>query len=261
MSYGFSPGAPGQTDIYESSEADVLWGSMPYSSHVFVPAHIDSTAVGTGSPTSLLLPGTVMGKLDSGAGWVDYDNDATDGSQQAQGILVEECNLLDPMAAANADRQWRILIAGPVKAASLLLLDQKARTHLRSQGIVFDDEYTGGFLGYRRQVGVTGNTTVVAADSGTLFIVTGGSGVTFTLPAKAVGLRFQFYNAVNQDMVISSAGSADDIIADGDLAADTVTFSTSSHKIGSCLEVICEYVGSTLTWITFNRGGTTETVA
>jgi hypothetical protein len=116
---------------------------MPGAQHVFVSAHIDSTAVGTGSPTTNLLPGTVMAKLDSGAGWVDYDNDATDGSQQAQGILVEECNLLDPFAAAAADRQWRILIAGPVKAGSLLLLDAQARSHLHSQGVIFDDEFTG----------------------------------------------------------------------------------------------------------------------
>lgn len=261
MSFGFSPSVPGPTSLQESVEADVLWGTMPGAAHTFVSAHIDSTAVGTSTPTTLLLPGTVMAKLDSGAGWVDYDNDATDGSQQAAGILVEECNLLDPFAAAAADRQWRILVSGPVKAGSLLLLDAQARAQLKGQGIIFDDDIQSSWLPYRRIVGVTGNTTVVAADSGTLFVVTGGSGVTFTLPTPAVGLRYRFFNTVDQNMAIASAGSNDDIICDGDAGADSVTYSTASHKIGAHAELFCVYVGSNLRWVHATLGGgTTQTI-
>lgn len=261
MSFGFSPGTPGPTAAQESVEADVLWGSMPGAAHVFVAAHIDSTAVGTTSPTTNLLPGLVMAKLDSGAGWVDYDNDATDGSQQAAGILVEEVNLLDPYTAAAADRQWRILVAGPVKAGSLLLLDAQARAQLKGQGIIFDDDIQPSWLPYRRIVTVTGSTTVVAADNNTLFQSNGSGAVTFTLPTPAVGLRFRFLNCVDQNMIIASAGSSDDIIVDGDAGADSITYSTASHKIGSHCEVFCAYFGANLRWFVANLGGTTMTIA
>ncbi|MGE3410133.1 MAG: hypothetical protein AB7I37_25340, partial [Pirellulales bacterium] len=67
----------------------------------------------------------------------------------------------------------------------------------------------------------------------TLFTTTGASGaVTFTLPALAAGLGpFEFLNTVNQDMIIASA-AGDDIVTDGDAAADSIAFSTASHKIG-----------------------------
>jgi hypothetical protein len=64
-------------------------------------------------------------------------------------------------------------------------------------------------------------------------------------------------------MGILSAASSDDIITDGDAGADSVTFSTSSHKIGSAAEVRCELIAGTptLRWVLHNLGGTTMTIA
>ena len=56
-------------------------------------------------------------------------------------------------------------------------------------------------------------------------------------------------------------GSAD-IIHKGNAAANTVTFSTASEKIGSHVLVECIYTAdATLKWLVSNLGGTTATVA
>ena len=67
------------------------------------------------------------------------------------------------------------------------------------------------------------------------------------------------YNGERRKLVI--AGSAD-IVAKGNAAANSVTFSTASEKIGSHVLVECVYVGtSTLKWLVTNLGATTPTVA
>jgi hypothetical protein len=49
-------------------------------------------------------------------------------------------------------------------------------------------------------------------------------------------MRFKFVNAVDQNMVVQRAGS-DTIIALNNAAAVSVTFSTSSNKIGGVVEI------------------------
>lgn len=108
----------------------------------------------------------------------------------------------------------------------------------------------------------TGDYTVVAADTGTMFTTTGASGaVIFTLPTKAAGLRYRFLNVVDQNMTVASAGSADDIVGMNDVAADSIAFSTAGEKIGACLEVFCN--GAATKWYAFNisAGANTATVA
>ena len=102
-------------------------------------------------------------------------------------------------------------------------------------------------------------TTVTNDDSGTIFISKATNAHTYTLPttSEGKGKFFIFVKAYDANMVISSAGSADDIIAEGDTGADTVTYSTSSHKIGSA----CLVFGDGTNWFSINIGGTTATVA
>jgi len=79
----------------------------------------------------------------------------------------------------------------------------------------------------------TTNYTVLATDVCTLFTTTGASGaVTFTLPTIAANLGpFGFLNTVDQNMAVASA-EGDNIVYLNDASADSLTFSTSSQKIG-----------------------------
>jgi hypothetical protein len=260
---GFSPAPPGFSAERTSYEAGIFFQTAFVGDVLYAPNPlIDSTAEDTGHTnyTSVLRPGLVMAELDSGAGWVDYDNDATDGSQEARGILMEECNLIDYTTGSAADRQKLIAISGKVRASMLILLDQQARTQLATRGFVFDDAPGQIGTSFLRVVEKAANYTVLATDHGTRFLATTGA-VNFTLPTKAIGLTFEFYNTVDAAMAILSAGSADDIIAAGDAAADSVTFSTMSLKIGSHARVTCVAVGGSLKWMLSNLGGTTATVA
>ena len=125
--------------------------------------------------------------------------------------------------------------------------------------------YTGADVGaislvlWRDQMSKATSYTVVAADNGKLFDTTGAAGaITFTLPALARGLAFGFFNVVDQNMIVVRAGT-DVIIADGNAAATTLTYSTGSHKIGSFSLVYANADGTK--WLHENRGATLCTVS
>ena len=63
---------------------------------------------------------------------------------------------------------------------------------------------------------ITGNKTLVAADTGKTFIVSGGTSI-FTLPATAVGLvyTFQYIGADGQGQIQVSPVAADGVAAAG----------------------------------------------
>lgn len=249
-----SPSKPGFTAVRESHEAAISWQShnMEFPLYAVNPL-IDSTAVDSGNTvTTTLRPGLVMAQLDSGAGWVDYDPDATDGSQQAAGVLVQEVNLYDYTTGAAIDKLigGTVVIGGRVKAGNCINLDRQARNQLRQAGFVFDDEPgMPPVVRFRRTVNKTADYTVVAADHGVMFTTLGaGAAVNFTLPTLAVGLAYEFLNAADQNMTITSA-AGNDIITFNDLAASTVAFSTSSQKIGGRVRVESVYVNTTLKWV------------
>lgn len=106
-------------------------------------------------------------------------------------------------------------------------------------------------------------TTVVAGASRTLdhtedgihFLMTAAA--TFTLPGVKEGVKYKFTSNVDGNMTFT--GSAN-ILADGVLAATTVAFSTSSHKIGSVCVFECINVNGTLKWCFTNLGGTAATI-
>jgi hypothetical protein len=86
-------------------------------------------------------------------------------------------------------------------------------------------------------------TVVMPADSGKLLTTTGASGaVTFTLPTPAAsikGAHIYLFNTVDQNMVVGCATN-DKIVTLNDAAADSVTFSTSSEKIGAAVHAVCD---------------------
>lgn len=91
--------------------------------------------------------------------------------------------------------------------------------------------------GLKRTVtGVADNTSPGATDSGTVYVVTGGSGVTFTLPAVGTtGLEYTFCNGADQNMTITAP--TDKLVTLNDAAATSIAFSTSGIKIGNCATV------------------------
>ncbi len=226
-----------------------------------------STLVDAGSsPTSVLRAGLVLGKVKATGLLEKYDPTATDGTQVAFCVLAQGISMLDSAGSAQ-QKQVHVLWKGILQADQLLLLDNMARKQLlRSGRYLFDEAHSAtaansvalaGDL-HLSEVAKAGPTyTVVAADAGTLFVA--GGACNFTLPTIAAGLGpFEFLNAADADMVITSA-AGDDILADGNAAADTVTFSTSSHKIGSRARIRANAAGTL--WLFENLGGTTATVA
>ena len=262
---GFNNAVPGFSSLFQSSEADVLWGQPPwYGSYFDSTSLITSGALDSGnsSNTSVLRPGLVMGKIASTGKYTAYAASNTDGSQQASAVLLLEVNMLDPYTGAGADRYpGGILVSGPVKAGSLIGLDQRARSTLGMCGFLFDDDLTSGMgWGWRTTSIKTAAYQVLITDQNTLFIANGSGSLTFTLPAITVGQRYLFLNYVAQNMVVTSTEGTN-IVCDGNVAANTITYSTSSHQKGSFLEITSEYMPSaTLCWVARNIGSTLESV-
>jgi hypothetical protein len=84
--------------------------------------------------------------------------------------------------------------------------------------------------------------TVLAADTGKIISTTSANAaVVYTLPVKASGLNYKFFNVANQNMTIQLAsGSVNEVVAYNDAAADSIAFSTSGRKIGAAVELICD---------------------
>ena len=108
-------------------------------------------------------------------------------------------------------------------------------------------------------VAKTASYSVTAAESGTLFTTTGATGaVTFTLPTKAAGLHFYFYNTADQDMIVAP-DAVDTMVAFNDAEADSVATSTASEQFGGAFHVVCDGTK----WLAMNvsAGANTVTVA
>jgi hypothetical protein len=258
---------PGVQPTRETYEASVLWqtfiaGQAKWATNPV----ISSTAVdATNTPTTVLRPGLVMAKLDSSGEWVPYDPDATDGSQQARGILVIEVDMMNYLSGSAEDKYVNAIVTGGrAIAANLLLLDYQARSQLIGSGFVFDDvENAAAYMPFRRVQAKAADYTVTVADNETMFTTAGAGGaINFTLPAIEAGLRYQFLNVVDQNMTVTSP-TADNIVGMNELSADTAAFSTAGEKIGGLMEVTAIYVGATLKWIVRNlsAGANTITVA
>lgn len=225
---------PGTSGEYSTQESDVLWGHRYFVEDQSATLYSGSLDAGN-TPTTLLRGGLVLAKRSDGQ-YTQYDPDGTDGYVNvAVAVLAFGVNMLDYSATAEA-RFVPVIVAGQVKAGNLIGLDYQARKQL-ARNFMFDDDHPGqGFSADKQQIAVTGNTTVTAAQNNSTFIVTGGSGVTFTLPTLAAGLCYEFNNCVNQNMVIAAA-SAGTLIILNDLAANSVAVQTTNEKIGGSFRV------------------------
>jgi len=92
----------------------------------------------------------------------------------------------------------------------------------------------------------TADYTVTAEESGVLFTNRGaGSAITFTLPAVTnlpIGTRYEFYGVSTTGFTVASNGSADNILTLNDIAADSITCTSTSKIIGASVAVIWDGV-------------------
>ncbi|MES2792741.1 MAG: head decoration protein [Planctomycetota bacterium] len=250
-SFGYGNGEPGLTSALSTAESNIFWGTDPTKLVQYDTVDIVSTAVDAGNtPTTLLRAGLVLGKVAATGQYTTYSATATDGSQQAVAVLPLEINMLDPYQGTVQNRVAAVVICGPVRASALANLDNFARQQLTAQGFLFDDVRTGGYgIPFIRVVNKAADYTVTVADNDTLF--TASAAVNFTLPTLAAGLNYSFYNLADSNLTIT-ASTGDTIITDGDAAADSVAFSTSSHKIGGGVRFVANADASK--WLTFFQG-------
>ena len=174
-----------------------------------------------------LMLGTGAGAGVGNAGDVEIRWDATD---------------LDMLAAAddsvfkigNGTNSFDVWIYG--NTASEYILWDASADKLSFEGGAYV-ELSGGSR--HAMTGVTGNTSPAATDSGATYVVTGGTGVTFTLPAVATsaGLYYHFINGVDQNMTVD--GPAGTLVVFNNTGATSIAYSTASEKIGASVSAFC----------------------
>ena len=82
--------------------------------------------------------------------------------------------------------------------------------------------------------------TVLASESGTIFTNVGiTDDIGFTLPTKADGLIYWFYNCVDFELKVTS-DVADTMATFNDAAADSLAFTTASEHIGNGMMVFSD---------------------
>ena len=256
----YTPGnAPGFQPQLDAQESEVLWSGRRGQDLVATRkiTLLGSASDGGNTPSTTLRGGNVLAIADASGKANTYSPDANDGRQIAIGVLEHNQDML--VAGVATDRFSQMLVHGLVRDGELIGLDPRARQQL-GQRFVFDREASpqAGVLMHPRGIyRKSANYTVTAADNGLLFLAT--AAVTFTLPAKQNGLAFRFAQTADFNLVIAGAA---DIVAKGNAAASTLTFSAANEKIGSQVLVECLYVNTgTLKWLVTNLGATTPTVA
>jgi len=228
---------PGPQAAQETAEASFLWGRASHAIFSNGVPVLSSTTDSGSTITSQLRPGLLMGKITSSGKYTQWSATATDGSELVAGILAMPVAMLDMNGVAQ-DRVNALVVAGPVKNASITGLNALARSQMRGR-FVFDDDYANkaSVFPWMRELSKTANYTVTAADNGTLFDNLGASAaVVFTLPTLAAGLSYGFNVQADQSVTINSA-AGDDMVAPNDASADGVAFSTPGDKIGGFVRI------------------------
>ena len=253
---------PGQQAATETYESEFRWG--PAGQGQITGGTIYSGAADSGnSPTFELRRGLLLGQRTADGAWNVYAPSSTDGSEVACGVLLTGLRMQDVFSGVNTGKFWGILVGGPVKAATLLNLDNQARAAMAAR-FQFDDppNLAGNqWFPWKRFQTKTANYQVTVGDNFTVFDNTGaGAEVDFTLPPIQNGLSFGFRDVVNFILkVISSEGG--NIIALNNATASSVAFSTASQMIGGMFRVYSNQLGTK--WIVENSsaGAAAVTVA
>lgn len=239
------PGVTGRSDTISRA---VTWG--PQALQITETGFIAGTIRDAGnSPTTLLRPGLLLGKITASGKFAKFDPTAVDGTQFVAGVLLGD--LVPQYAGADQDQfVGSILRSGCVKGCDLLIPGQSSyglsgQTYeylVRSQmqhRFLIDDSLHLPPSPYRKIIDCTADRTVAAAETGCLFTNAGAAGaVIFTLPTTAIeGYVYHFFAMVNQTLTITS-GTADKLVTFNDAAADSFSFATSGEIIGNGATVV-----------------------
>jgi hypothetical protein len=252
-------GKPGQGAAVFTNDREIV--AVGYDNLcLFKSVVISSAARDAGStPTTVLRPGLLLGKVTSSGEFEEWDADASDGTQNIAGINRTDITVLDQYGTA-VDRVPPSVYQRGVFMASQLLIQGSAlvghadeflaRRQLWNAGCVLDDDMFGYLAGGGSRVAlVTGTAdTLTAAENGTTLFYNNAAAVAVTLPAIQPGLEYEIVRTADEELVVSS-GEGDNIIMGNDLSADSVTFTTAGEQIGARVKVRSVYVGTTLKWL------------
>lgn len=211
------------------------------------------------TPTTILRPGLLLGKLDSGSEFEEWDADASDGTQNIGAILWKELRATD-FDANNTDRVFTLLTGNCPLIASQLLIQGAAfvghvdeflaRRQLHSAGFKLDDDPFGYLAGAGSRVfHETGTTdTLTASQNGATLFYNNAASVTVTLPAAQPGLEYEICRVGDEELIIVSP-TADNVIVGNDLSADGVTITTAGEHLGARWRLRSVYVATTIKWL------------
>lgn len=245
---------PGIDDAIETTENDFLFG--PAGSYVLKGVQIDSASTdSTGTPTTLLRRGLVMGIITSTGLYADYDPTQTDGTQEPVGILFDTVNMYDPRTAAVRVKQGRIAYVGHAKTGNLYGFDEYARVRLGNRFVWDDNRFP--HLDWKL-VTKAADYTVLSTDNGTHFFGTTGA-INFTLPAIALGRGYRFRFTMQADFNLTVTAPANKLITFNNATATSVAFSTSGNKIGASVEIVMNH--DSTKYVALPYGAHTMTVA
>lgn len=244
-----------------TDEREILWGgSIGQMGLLAKSAQFSGASRDAGNtPTTILRPGLLMGRVTSGLEYEEWDADAADGTQDFAGVLdMNELRMQD-FDATNQDRHYRLLVGrAPVRARQLLIEgaaflghahEYLARRQMCAAGFVFDDDPQGYKAGAFRAPSYEAATTdtLTADQNGMTLYYSNAASVTVTLPAIKPGLEYTLIRAADEEFIVVSP-TADNVIVGNDLSADGVTFTTAGEQIGATVFVKSEYVNGTLKW-------------
>lgn len=252
-------GIPGQTAGSFTATNEFIWGGDVSRIQVVTASVVVDGASrdAANTPTTVLRPGLLMGKVTSTGKYKQYDATATDGTEIPVGVLPVELVVVDPLTGTDTDKLCPLVVSAPLRAKSLYILGAAfvghagefvARRALAANGrCLFDDDIGGSHSGVQRASVKATNYTVTAADNGTLFVAITAD-ASFTLPTIRAGLEYEFLRASDHELVVASA-AGDDMVVGNDLSADSVTWTTAGQQIGARLRIRSLYVNGTLKWL------------
>jgi hypothetical protein len=235
-------GVPGAGSLDITTEKQLTWGYGSVNNLVVLANAIilGGTTDSTNTPTNVLRPGFLLGKITATGKYAQYVAANTDGTGVASAVLWPEI-LSQDFSATNSDRVCPVMVSGPVVAGQLIGLDNLARAQM-SKAFLFDDDVVGNRLAPPLWVSKGANYTVLPADRGTVFQAITGA-VTFTLPAILPGYWFKFVNTVAATMQVSSAEGTNMTVYNN-ASASSIAFSTAGQQIGAVVDVYTNPAGT-----------------
>lgn len=252
-------GKPGQGASVFTTDREIV--AVGYDNQCLHKSIVLSSAIRDdgSTPTTVIRPGLLLGRLTTGGEYVEWDADADDGAQYVAGINKTDVTILDGYGTANDRVPPAIYVRGVFMASQLLIQgsalvghtdEYLARRQLWNAGIVLDDDLFGYKAGggYRFAT-VTGTTDTLTGDeNGMTLFYNNAASVTVTLPTLKAGLEYTLIRAADEEFIVASA-AGDDIVIGNDLSADSITFTTAGEQIGAEVHVRSVYIGTTLKWL------------